>query len=68
MMTTQTAAAIARMKASVNTLRRIAANVADWQDADAINREADVIVELLEGIEIEAQDSAEDHRLLARAA
>jgi len=60
MMTKQTAAAIETIRCQLRTLRAVAANMADWQDADAINATADVIAEQLEALELDAQPACDE--------
>jgi len=60
MMTKQTAAAIETIRRQLRSLRAVAANTADWQDADAILATADVIAEQLEALELDALPGCDD--------
>ena len=64
-MTKQTAAAIETIKRQLRTLRAVAANSKDWQDADAINAAADRIAEQLEAIELDATEENAEGEMLA---
>jgi len=63
--TTATAKAIEQIKRSVKILRRMADDTADWQDAEALHREADVLAAQLEAIELDAQPENAEGELLA---
>jgi ribosomal protein L22 len=68
MMTKAQQAAVERLRLSVKTLRAIADNTADWQDAEAIHFEADRIAEQIEALELDSQPECEDHPALDLAA
>ena len=59
------AAAIETIRRELRTLRAVAGNVAegvaDWQEAEAIDRIADEIKAQLEAVELDAEEACEDH-------
>ena len=65
MMTQTTAAAIEAIRRQLRTLRAIAENTQDWQDAEAIHATAGEIRAQLEAIELDAQDENTEGELLA---
>ena len=65
MMTQTTAAAIEAIRRQLRTLRAVADNTADWQDAETLHREADRLVEQAEALELDAQPECDEGELLA---
>lgn len=60
-----TAAAIEAIRRQLRSLRAVAEGVADWQEAEAIDRIADEIKAQLEAIELDATEENTDGELLA---
>jgi hypothetical protein len=67
-MTKAQQAAVEQMRRSVKTLRAMAGEFDGrgfWQDAEALHREADVLAEQAEALELDAQPENTEGELLA---